>query len=157
MTSHCEEKHQSEQPVLAIRTTIPVEQLKQTIGQSYGKIMQYLAQVGQQPAGEPYVAYYSLDMQALDVEIGFPVAGPLPGQDEVRAGCIPEGMITTCLYTGPYEEMNGAYEELTAWTLQHGYQPTGTVYEVYYNSPMEVSPQELKTQIVFRVNSAPQS
>ena len=51
------------------------------------EIAQYLAEQSEQPAGAPFVAYYNMDMQNLDVEIGFPVTACLPV--EVRSKAAP--------------------------------------------------------------------
>ena len=90
-----------------------MENLPQTIGQGFGTVAQYLGEIGQQPAGAPYVAYYNMDMSDLDIEIGFPVSKKLPGKGEIKASQIPGGKMGACLYTGPYQEMPSAYEALT--------------------------------------------
>lgn len=149
MATNCEARQQAAQPVLSIRTRTPVDALPQVLGQAYGKVMQQLGALGEQPCGYPFVIYYNMDMQDLDIEIGFPVSGPLPVQGEVQAGLIPAGKVATCLYTGPYPEMAAAYEELNAWMKSNELTPTGVVYEFYQNSPMDTPPAELKTQIVF--------
>jgi effector-binding domain-containing protein len=149
MKYNCEAKQQAAQPILSIRTRTPVENLPQVLGQAYGKVMQEMGALGEQPCGYPFVIYYNMDMQALDIEVGFPVSGPLPVQGEVQSGTIPAGKVATCLYVGPYPEMAAAYEELNAWIAANGFQTTGTVYEHYLNSPMDTPPADLKTQIVF--------
>ena len=149
MTYQCESKQQAAQPVLSIRTRTPVQNLPEALGASYAKVGQQLGALGEQPCGYPFVIYYNMDMQDLDIEVGFPVSGPLPGQGEVQARVIPGGKVATCLYVGPYPEMRAAYEELNAWMKANGETPTGTVYEFYLNSPMDTPPAELKTQIVF--------
>jgi effector-binding domain-containing protein len=151
MSYKCESKQQPEQPVLSIRTRTAVQDLPQKIGPGYQAVMAQLAALNEQPAGYPFVAYYNMDMQDLDIEIGFPVSRVLPGQGEVQPGVIPAGTVATCLYTGPYNEMPPAYDALNAWIKDNGYQATGTVYEFYPNSPMDTPPAELQTQIVFPV------
>lgn len=154
MAYQCEGKYQAAQPVMSIHTHTPVKDLPQTLGQTYGKIMQHLTQLGQAPSGAPFVAYYNMDMENLDLEIGFPVAEPLPPVGDIQANQIPEGMVATCIHTGPYTDLQAAYQELTTWVNQNGYTPTGTVYEFYFNSPVEVPPEQLQTQIVFPVVKA---
>jgi effector-binding domain-containing protein len=154
MTYECESRQQLAQPVLYIRTHTSVQDLPQTIGQAYGRILQYLAQINQQPTSEPYVAYYNMDMANLDVEMGFAVNGPLVGEGDIQAGCLNEGLVATCLYTGPYAEMAPAYEELTQWISAHGYEPTGAVYEFYMNEPGKVPLEQLQTRIVFPLKSS---
>jgi len=138
---------QKAQPVLSIRARTAVENLPKVIGKSYGKIMQYLAELGEQPADAPYTAYYNLDMKDLDVEMGFPVAKPLPAKGEIGSGEIPQGKYVSCMYKGAYSQMEQPYNEMFKWIAENGYEPKGVYYEYYYNSPNEVPEGELLTKI----------
>ncbi len=149
MVSHCEAVDQSSQPVLSIRVRTPVSALPELFGKSYGAIAQYLAELGQYPAGAPFAAYYNMDMDDLDVEIGFPVAKVLPGRGDIQSTAIPEGKYAFCLYTGPYSEIKSAYQALTEWITQNGYTPTGVSYEFYLNDPQTTPQEGLQTKIVF--------
>ncbi len=149
MSYKCEVVEQPPQPTLSIRTTTHVKDLPQELGKAYGAIDQYLGQLGEQPTGAPYTAYFNMDMSNLEVEIGFPVSSALPDKDEIQSGVIPGGKIARCLYTGPYNEIEPAYTTLTTWVKEHGYEATGVAYEFYLNDPGEVSPPDLMTQVVF--------
>jgi effector-binding domain-containing protein len=142
-------KEQPVQPTLAIRTRAVVQELPGALGDAYYAIAQYLEELGEQSAGPPFVAYHNQDMQDLDLEIGFPVSGKLPDRGDIQAGEIPGGEVATCLYTGPYSGIGSAYEALSHWMEENGYQPTGVAYEVYLNDPDETPPEELQTQIAF--------
>ena len=142
---------QKAQPVLSIRTRTAVEKLPDLIGPGYMKIMEYLQELGEEPAGVPYTAYYNHDMEDLDVEIGFPVGKKLPGKGEIKAGEIPAGKMVAAMYRGPYSEMNQPYDEMAEWIAERGYEPTGVAYEYYFNSPAEVPERELLTRIVMPV------
>ncbi len=149
MSYLCEIKEQPAQTTLSIRTRTAVQRLPEILGQGYGAIVQYLGELGEQPAGPPFATYYNMDMEDLDVELGFPVARELSGQAEMKAGEIPGGQVVTCLYTGPYGDMAPAYEAISDWLKDKPYQATGVIYEFYLNSPAEVPESELQTQIVF--------
>ncbi len=149
MTYRCDTIDRPAQPALSIRTHSAVQDLPQVLGKAYGAIMQYLGELGVSPAGAPFVAYFNMDMQDLDMEIGFPVMQPLPGKGEVQASQIPAGKAATCLHTGPYPEIEHAYKALSAWVSEKGYTPTGVSYEFYLNDPQQTPPQELQTQILF--------
>ena len=149
MTYRCETIDRPAQPVLSIRTRAAVQDLPQVMGKAYGAIMHYLGELGVPPAGAPFVAYFNMDMQDLDMEIGFPVMQPLPGKGEVQPSEIPGGKAATCLHVGPYPELSGAYQALGDWVKANGYQATGASYEFYLNDPEETPPEKLQTQIVF--------
>jgi effector-binding domain-containing protein len=149
MTHTCELVERSAQPTLSIRTRAAVQDLPAVLGSAYGKIRQYIVELGVPPGGAPFVAYYNMDMQDLDMEIGFPVLSTLPGRDEVQAGQIPAGKAASCLYTGPYNEIASAYNDLSAWITAQDLHPTGVAYEFYLNDPEHTPPAELQTLILF--------
>ena len=153
MSYKCEVKEQAAQPVLSIRTRTSVQDIPQVLGKAYGAIAQYLGELGEQPAGPPFTAYYNMDMQNLDIECGFPVSRRLAGKNEIQASEIPSGKVATCLYTGPYSEMEPAYDALSRWIEDNGYEATGVVCEMYWSDPDKTPPQELKTQIAFLLKS----
>jgi effector-binding domain-containing protein len=148
MSFNCELFEIPQTPLLSIRTYSAVQDLPGLIGSSYGAIMQHLAELGEEIAGEPFVIYYNLDMQNLDVEIGFPVAKALPGKGLIQPSVLPAGPAARALYTGPYTEMAPAYETLTKFIADNGCEPTGTAIEYYLNGP-ETPPEKLETRIVF--------
>jgi effector-binding domain-containing protein len=148
MAYECQVIEQATQPVLSTRTRTSVQNLPQVIGRVYGAVSQYMAELGEQPAGPPFAAYYNMDMQDLDVEAGFPVSRPLPGRGDIQASEIAGGKAATCIHVGPYSEVGPAYETLSQWIKENGYDATGVAYEMYLNDPQQTPPQELKTQIV---------
>ena len=89
-----------EQPTLFIRIKTKVENLPSLIGESYGKMEAYLKEIGEYLSEVPYVAYHNMDMQNLEVEIGFPVGKPLSGKEDIQAGFIPAGKVVFCMYRG---------------------------------------------------------
>ena len=152
MSYPCKVKEQAAQKTLSIRTRAAVQDLPQMFEAGYGQIAQYLGELGEQPVGPPFAAYYNMDMANLDIEFGFPVARILPGRAEIKAGEIPAGQVATCLHIGPYSEMEPAYNALTKWVEDNGYESTGIVYELYLNDPRETPPAQ--TQIIFPLKSA---
>ncbi|HOB12541.1 MAG TPA: GyrI-like domain-containing protein [Syntrophomonadaceae bacterium] len=137
------------QPTIAIRTRTAVQNLPQVLGKAYDDIMKYLMEIGVQPAGAPYVAYLNMDMQDLDIEIGFPVGQATAGKDHIQASEIPAGKQVSCLHTGPYSTLESAYDAMMEWVPAHGYTPTGVSYEFYLNDPEQTPESELLTKIVF--------
>lgn len=137
------------QATASIRTRASVSELPVLMGQTFGKLMQYLGKIGAQPAGPPFTAYYNMDMQDLDIEIGFPVNEAVQGEGEIEAREIPGGKYASCLYTGPYDEFELPYNALTEWVEEKGKQVTGIAYEFYLNDPENTPPEKLQTQILF--------
>jgi len=123
------------QPALSVRVTTSVEKLSQVIGESYGKIEAYMKETGTFISDIPYVTYHNMDMQNLDVEMGFPVAAQLAGNDEVKPVSTPAGKFIFCMYRGPYTEIEPTYNEMMKWIEDNGFQPAGAMHEYYYNGP----------------------
>ena len=90
MTYKCEVKEQSGQPTLSIRTRTPVQEIPDVLGKAYGAIAQYLETLQEQPAGPPFSVYYNMEMQDLDIEIGFPVSRKLAGKGDIQASETPK-------------------------------------------------------------------
>jgi len=111
--------------------------------------MQYLGQLNEQASGAPFVTYYNMDMQDLDIDIGIPVAKKIADKDDIKLIEIPEGKYASCLYIGPYTGMAPAYELLTKYVEDKGLESTGIAYEMYLNDPAVVPPEKLQTQILF--------
>jgi effector-binding domain-containing protein len=139
------------QHTLSVRVRTPVGDLPQHFGRVYGAVFQYLAELGVPPAGEPFGAYYNMDMQDLDVEIGVAVPQALPPKGEVQPGIIPAGRFVFTEHTGPYDGVGPAYEALAAYADAQGVEPTGVAYEYYLNDPSQEPYEEPRTRIVYPV------
>ena len=140
-----------EQPILVLKTVTPVTEMPKILGKAFMDIVTHIIELGENPVGPAFVGYFNMDMERLELEIGFPVSKALPGKGDILAGHIPAGKQVSCMYKGPYMEMSPAYEEIQKWIKDNGYKPLGPVYEHYYNSPDEVPESELLTKIVFLV------
>jgi effector-binding domain-containing protein len=151
MDYKCELHEKPAQPVLSIRTRAAVSDLPSVLGTAYNSLMGYLAQIGEQPVGAPFVAYYNMDMQDLDIEVGFPVSKVLTGKDEIIQSEIPAGKHVSCIHVGPYSKVEQAYNALTQWIEKTGFTPTGISYEFYLNDPSTTPENELMTKVVFPV------
>ena len=154
MSYNCTIVEKPDQPVLSMRTRSAVGNLPNVLGRAYAALAQYLGELGEQPTGAPFVGYYNMDMQDLDIEVGFPVSGTLEGKGEMQPGLIPGGKQAACLHIGPYNAVEPAYNALIEYIGQTGHEATGVAYEFYLNDPNETSELELQTQIVFPIKKA---
>lgn len=151
MSDECTFEDLPDQHTAHIRAHTPVSGLPVVLGQSYGQIAAVIEQEGLQITGAPYTAYFNLDMDDLDVEIGFPVNSTFEDRDQVKSGKIPAGRYAALMHRGPYSAMEPAYQKLTEWIGKQGAAPSGVAYEFYFNSPDEVPESELLTKILFPV------
>lgn len=91
----------AEQPYVAIRTQITMQQLDTAIPQGIGEVAAWLGRQGVTPSGAPFARYLVIDMEALlDIEVGFPVASAMSGDGRVSASVLPAGRYASLVYTG---------------------------------------------------------
>lgn len=89
-----------------------------------------------------------MDMSALDIEAGFPVAKVLPVKGELQSHVIPGGNFISTVHQGAYDTVSPAYDAL-AWAKANHYEPIGIAYEYYLNDPGADSSVVAKTEIRF--------
>ncbi len=138
-----------QQPALSISKKIPATEIPSVVGAAFGKIENYLKEIGEVPAGPPYIAYFNDDMESLDMEIGLPVNHPVLGLNQIEANKTIGGRVASCIYKGPYSEIGEAYGELTQFVKGKGLKTKGIACEIYLNDPAETLPEELLTKVMF--------
>lgn len=139
----------AEQPAAVVRTTIAVAGIAGWIGGAYRATAAYLSQEGAGPAGPPFARFHCVGENRFEVEAGFPSTRVVPGDEAVRPATLPGGPAAQTLHVGPYDEMTPAYDGLLAWIRDHGGEPAGDAWEVYYSDPaVEPDPATWRTLIV---------
>jgi effector-binding domain-containing protein len=115
-------EHRQEQNYLAIRTAVPIP---------FGKYLQplwdevngWLKSQGIASPGPAIIRYLTTDMsKELDIEVGFVVDEPVPGNERIIADVLPAGQYTTLIYTGSYRG-KGIYKATVAlleWAKENG-------------------------------------
>lgn len=144
----------TEQPVLSTRTKASYKELERVFAEKRKDALNLLRRTGEYMTDVPFIIYYdylNMDKYELDVEICFPVARWMEGNESVRPRIIPQKKVVHCLFRGDYEEMDYLYGEMTAWITCKGYEPEGTAYEFYYLKK-ENPYDEWLTKIVLPVN-----
>ena len=149
MENDCKMIEQAAQQALSVRTRSSVQNLPKIIGPNFVMIREYIENSGEQMAGAPYIAYYNMDMQDLDIEIGIPSSKALPDKDDIKTTEIPAGKYATVIHVGPFDKMEPTYNALNKWVTDNGYETTGIAYELYIDDPAITPMEELKTQIMF--------
>ncbi len=141
--------NKKEKKALSVKRTCGVQELPAVLGESYGKIMEVMKKRKTFPKGAPYVIYYNDDMEALEIEIGFPVFKAVDGEGEVSASVLPGGPCAVAQHKGPYDRIEETYKGLTAFVKEKGKNPSGICFEEYLNDPQKTKPEKLKTNVVF--------
>ena len=140
------------QPIVGIRATTTMEEIKEVIGALFGEIMEYFTRNGITPAGMPFTIYHEMDSEKLEMECGMPVASPVEGAERVRPGELPAGKVATVTHMGAYEQLGQTWSALMKWVEEEGLQAAGAPWEVYVTDPgEEPDPSKWRTDIFFPI------
>lgn len=135
--------------VLAVRREVRLEELPAIAGGIFQEVAGYIAAKGEEPVGPAIIGYFSVSPDRLEVEIGFPSKGDLPGKGEIIRTAVPAGKKAQAFHKGSYAGLGPVYEVLLAFLREKGHEPAGISYEYYYNSPEDVPESELLTKVEF--------
>jgi effector-binding domain-containing protein len=109
--------------------------------------MDYAQDNGLLLSGGPFVCYHNTDLKSLDVEMGFPIAKPVLGTDDIAGYSIPVQKAVSGIFLGAYEDTDPLMLAIINWIVEHGYEQQGRIYNYYLNDA-DRSASELLTQIV---------
>ena len=127
---------QSAYYALVIRKTINfMAEFEEFSAQGYTKIMDYITSQNAFPAGAPIVCFHNMDLDKLDIEVGFPVATQMNGLKDIQCVEIPRQKVVTAIDQGAYELQDSTLEELFEWVKNNPYEMSGEIYYQYLNTP----------------------
>lgn len=119
MTAEPRIVRRAEQPYIAIRALVTMQELAQVLPALHPETYRWLGSHGGQPAGPPFWKYNVIDMERqLEVEVGVPVATAMSGDDRVLAGVLPAGRYATLVHTGHPAGLADATGMLLGWAAQ---------------------------------------
>ncbi len=136
------------QNVLLVRTRVTMATIGEAMGAAFDTLMRHAAATGAQSAGPPCVLYPQMPDGEYEIDVCLPVGPDAEPGEGVVFGELPETEAATLMYQGPYDAMEPAWRHLIEWVGANGRQPAGPMREVYLNTPGEVAPAELLTELV---------
>jgi effector-binding domain-containing protein len=121
------------------------------------KVAARVAELGGAIAGPPYARYHLVVDGRIDVEIGAPIAAPIPGLSAlaavepgaVGASSLPGGHVAVHTHVGPYATLADGWSRAETWITETARRTSGPAWEVYVDDPQLVEPEHLRTEIVF--------
>ncbi len=133
-------KQLPKQHMLTIRKTIDFfSEYAGFMGGALETILSLIEENGEFPSSGPIVCFHNMELETLDVEIGFQIAQPISSMNEAGARIIPSRTVAAAIDRGPYENQDPTLEELMKWIPEHGYEAAGGIYYHYMNG--EEQPQ----------------
>jgi effector-binding domain-containing protein len=122
------------QPAAVGRAVTDADHLGQVIDRTFTDLFEKLAKTGTAPAAPPFVHYLKTGDQ-LEIELGIPVPGGMDELDGIECSTLPSGRTAVLRYTGPYDGLRDACEQLRDWVVQQEEEPAGTFWENYVTDP----------------------
>ncbi|MBI5680331.1 MAG: GyrI-like domain-containing protein [Methanobacterium sp.] len=120
-----------------------------------GEVVSYVMEENLQIIEPPYGIYFNSPMEVspenLKYEMGIAFIGEAPGNGRVNIKNIPDHQAVSTVYKGPYGEAAQIYQTIIEYAMENNYQIAGPVKEIYLNDPMEVTENELLTEVQFPV------
>jgi effector-binding domain-containing protein len=138
------------QATASIYVSITAAEIDQTIGQIFGEILNYMAELRIQPAGPPFSRFFEFWPEHVTMEAGFPVSQPVVRPGRIIAGELPGGEVATTWHAGSYETLGQAYTALQSWIKDKGRESGGSPWESYWTDPGTVpNPSEWRTEVIW--------
>jgi effector-binding domain-containing protein len=163
MTTEPKVINRDEQPYVAIRKQVDMQDIPTELPPLIGEVFSWLQHNGAVPAGAPFFRYFSMDPGGkIDVAVGVPVARALKGDGRVGPGSFPAGRYAVLTHTGPYTGLRAATGGLLDWAEKNGvaWQTSedgtwGARIESYLTDPNEEpNPEKWQTEIAFQIGDS---
>ena len=109
------------QPCIAIAISVPMKEWGRA-NALIPEILGWMSQHGVAPAGPLFYRYHVIGSmeEPFDLEIGFPVAQAVRGDDRVKPGVIPDGIYATMVHHGHPDSLHKTCAALEAWGASEG-------------------------------------
>lgn len=132
-----------------ISVTGSYEQIPDILSEVVGYVMKEGLQITEPPYGIYFNSPMEVAQEELEFEIGIPFIGEAKGEGRVKVKNVPAHQVASTVYKGPYGQAALVYQTIIEYAMKNGYEIVGGVKEIYLNNPMEVSEDELLTEVRF--------
>jgi len=120
-----------------------------------GEIVGFIMARGMRIMGPPFGIYFNspheVPVEKLMYEVGMPFAGDAEEEGRVKIKTVPEQLVLSTVYKGPYSECGTAIGVIAQHAYNNGYEIIGPPMEIYISDPNETPENELITEICFPV------
>lgn len=130
-----------EQPVAVVRGgRIEVSEVSDFIRAAFAEVFRTIGAQRVEAAGPPFGRFHPM-AGTLDAEAGVPVSRAITPTGRVGAGVLLGGPTATVLHRGAYGAVGAAYQALSRWVEEHGYETVGRPWESYLDGPEVPEPR----------------
>jgi len=134
----------------SIRGWCPGADLAKVMEAELGRIAAALSAQRLHPVGPPVAIYHAWTEDNVDLELGFPVAGDFHEVQDVKPSELPGGRVAFTLHTGPYDQIESAYNAVQEYAEANELTLAPAMWERYLTDPnQEPDLSKHLTQIVW--------
>ena len=133
---------------VAIRTTIPMDELQDFFNSAFLELNEVIRDGGGETVGPPFVRYHSVTANAVDVEAVMTCDVKVPVSGRVRPLHLNAAQAAIVRHVGRYDKMRPAYDAINLWMANNGKHAIEAPREVYVTTAAEVpDPSEWVTLV----------
>ena len=137
-----------ESEAVAIRKTLPMSELQGFFDSAFLDLNEVIRGAGASSVGPPFVRYYSVKPDAVDVEAVMSCDRPVQVSGRIKQLHLEAAQAAIVRHVGRYDKMKPAYEAIEQWMSNNGKRPTEAPREVYVTTVAEVpDPSEWVTLV----------
>ena len=122
-------------PVIGIRSSVAVSDIGKFIPATFGKVGPFFQENGMEMTGPPVALYYSDQTGDMDMAAGTPVTRVTATTEEITELELPGGKVASAVYTGPYEGISEAWNQLISEITSRGLATVEPCWEEYLTDP----------------------
>ncbi|MEE8046733.1 MAG: GyrI-like domain-containing protein [Dehalococcoidia bacterium] len=122
-------------PVIGMRRRVENSEIGDFIREAFGTVGPYFNSHGMEMTGPPVAIFYGPVDGKSDVGVGSPVVQVTSTTDEMIELELAAGKVATAVYTGPYEGVSAAWEELMKELQARGVETVEPCWEEYITDP----------------------
>jgi AraC family transcriptional regulator len=122
---------------VSIRTTIPLTELQDFFNLAFLELSETIRAGGANPAGPPFVRYFSVTARAVEVEAVMGCDRPVPVSGRVTPLHLDAAQAAIVRHVGHNDKIKPAYDAIAQWMSNNGKQPIEAPREVYVTTVAE--------------------
>lgn len=154
-------EYRGEKQYVGIRTVAPFKGMFAVVDTQLKELRGWVKAHNVADEGPFFLRYHVIDMNGpMDIEVGFMISTPLPGDERVKPGILPAGNYATLIYAGSGLASNKA---LITWAKANGFawdrwdDPAGDGFRCRYEAYLtdyRVEPRKTRWEIDLAIKIA---
>ena len=141
---------------VGVRSRCSISDVGPQMESDFGKLYDWTSENAVESSGKPFAIYHKYEMVKgfTEYTIGMPVASmPIALGDGIVSGTRAAAEVYSITHTGPYRHLGNGWSAGMMFARSKVFKQNKTIapFEIYENSPKDVSENELKTTVCFPV------